>query len=114
MPFPQKDPDGIPCHIKVSQAPISQQETSKLVASFQPEASSCELKTKNDEHHFSAICLTLPETNIAPENGWLEDDPFLLGQTAYFQVRSVSFREGIPFKHYFGQIQIVLVQSWVF
>ena len=22
---------------------------------------------------------TLPETNIAPENGWLEDDPFLLG-----------------------------------
>ena len=21
---------------------------------------------------------TLPETNIAPENGWLEDDPFLL------------------------------------
>ena len=22
---------------------------------------------------------TLPETNLAPENGWLEDDPFLLG-----------------------------------
>ena len=22
---------------------------------------------------------TLPETNIAPENGWLEYDPFLLG-----------------------------------
>ena len=22
---------------------------------------------------------TLPETNIAPENGWLEDDRFLLG-----------------------------------
>ncbi len=23
--------------------------------------------------------IALPETNIAPENGWLEDDPFLLG-----------------------------------
>ncbi len=22
---------------------------------------------------------TLPETNMAPENGWLEYDPFLLG-----------------------------------
>ncbi len=21
----------------------------------------------------------LPKTNVAPENGWLEDDPFLLG-----------------------------------
>ena len=31
--------------------------------------------------------VTLPETNIAPENEWLEDDPFLLG--------NVSFREGI-------------------
>ena len=29
---------------------------------------------------------TLHETNIfAPKNGWLEYDPFLLGQTAYFQ-----------------------------
>ena len=24
--------------------------------------------------------ITLPETNIATENGWLEDDPFLLGR----------------------------------
>ena len=23
---------------------------------------------------------TLPKTNIAPENGWLEDKPFLLGR----------------------------------
>ena len=31
---------------------------------------------------------TIPETNIfAPENGWLGDDPFLLGQKAYFQGR---------------------------
>ena len=36
------------------------------------------------------------ETNIfALENGWLEYDPFLLGQKVYFQVRSVSFRECI-------------------
>ena len=33
-----------------------------------------------------------PLTNIAPENGWLEDY-FLFGK-AYFQVRTVSFREG--------------------
>ena len=34
---------------------------------------------------------TLPETNIAPENGWLEDEfPFRM---AYFQVRTVSFRD---------------------
>ena len=35
--------------------------------------------------------LTLPETNIAPENGWLEDEfPFGMAQ---FQWRTVSFRE---------------------
>ena len=27
---------------------------------------------------------TLPETNVfAPENGWLEDDPFLLGRPIF-------------------------------
>jgi len=38
---------------------------------------------------------TLPETNIAPENGWLEalEDVFPFGM-AYFRVRTVSFREG--------------------
>ncbi len=36
--------------------------------------------------------ITLPETNIAPENGWLEYY-FPIGM-AYFQVRTVSFREG--------------------
>ena len=36
---------------------------------------------------------TLPETNIsAPENGWLEDDRFLLGWPI-FRVRAVSFRD---------------------
>ena len=37
---------------------------------------------------------TLPETNIAPENGWLEYY-FPIGK-AYFQGQTVSFREGIP------------------
>ena len=33
-----------------------------------------------------------PETNIAPENGWLEDE-FCFGKTC-FQVQAVCFREG--------------------
>ena len=38
--------------------------------------------------------LTLPETNIfAPENGWLEDDRFLL-KWALFRGENVSFGEG--------------------
>ena len=28
---------------------------------------------------FLVVLITLPEANIAPENGWLEDDCFLLG-----------------------------------
>ena len=39
---------------------------------------------------------TLPETNMAPENGWLEDE-FPFGK-AYLQGRAVSFREGICFE----------------
>ena len=35
---------------------------------------------------------TLPETNIAPKNGWLEYC-FPIGE-AYFQGQTVSFREG--------------------
>ena len=38
--------------------------------------------------------ITLPETKIAPENWWLEDE-FPFGM-AYFQVRTVSFKEGMP------------------
>ena len=39
--------------------------------------------------------LSLPETNVAPENGWLEYDCFLSGRgMAYFQGRAVRFREG--------------------
>ncbi len=40
----------------------------------------------------SKIYLTLPETNMAPENGWLED-VFPI-EMIPFQVRTVSFREG--------------------
>ena len=38
------------------------------------------------------IAYTLPETNISPENGWLEYQ-FPL-EMAYFQGRTVSFRKG--------------------
>ena len=38
------------------------------------------------------VPVTLPETNITPENGWLEYY-FPIGK-AYFQGRTVSFREG--------------------
>ena len=40
--------------------------------------------------------VTLPETKgeFTPENGWLEDDPFLLGWLIFRCY--VSFREGIP------------------
>ena len=37
---------------------------------------------------------TLPETNIfAPENGWLEYDPFLLGPGLFSGAFAVSFRD---------------------
>ena len=35
---------------------------------------------------------TFPKTNLAPENRWLEDDPFILGWPC-FQGRTGSFRE---------------------
>ncbi len=44
-------------------------------------------RTSNKICHEKA---TLPETNIAPENGWLKYYPFGI---AYFQGRTVSFRE---------------------
>ena len=33
----------------------------------------------NDKHFAKRKRVTLPETNIAPENGWLEDACFLFG-----------------------------------
>ncbi len=41
--------------------------------------------------------ITLPETNIAPENQWLKDDISFWGP-AYFPGRAVSFREGTTLK----------------
>ena len=40
--------------------------------------------------------ITLPETNIAPENGWLEYDRFLWGWPIFRDY--VSFREGTSHK----------------
>ena len=57
----------------------------KLVPSFR--ISIC-AKRKN-------ITNTLPETNIAPENGWLEDNPFLLGPGLFSGAVAVSFRKSI-------------------
>ena len=62
------------------------------------------------------LCLeggTLPETNIfAPENGWLEYDPFLWGWPIFRGGQAVSFREGMCFFHeeiHFGGMNIVLI-----
>ena len=38
--------------------------------------------------------IILPETNIAPENGWLEYDPFLLGSSIFRGELLVSGRVG--------------------
>ena len=40
------------------------------------------------------LVITIPETNIAPENEWLEDKPFLLGPGNFSGAFAVSFREG--------------------
>ena len=47
-------------------------------------------KNKANRRNESVI-LKHPETNMAPENGWLEDD-FPFGKP-YFQVRTLSFRD---------------------
>ena len=41
--------------------------------------------------------VTLPETNIAPKNGWLEYDRFLL-EWPFFRCENVSFRECMAWK----------------
>ena len=49
---------------------------------------------------------TLAETNskFAPENGWLEYDPFLLGFGLFSGALAVSFREGILGGFLVGQV----------
>jgi len=49
------------------------------------------MKNWRTNHFPPQLVATLPETNIAPKNGWLEYFP--IGE-AYFQVRAVRFREG--------------------
>ena len=48
-------------------------------------------------------CNSLPKTNIAAGNQWLEDEISFWGP-AYFQGRTVRFREGIPVSQSFGGI----------
>ena len=48
------------------------------------------ISTTKAIHHLA----TLPETNIAPKNGWLEYKPFLLGFGLFSGAFAVSFREG--------------------
>ena len=47
----------------------------------------------NNSGLFGLVSYTLPETNVAPENGWLEYTTFLLGSRPIFR-GYVSFREG--------------------
>ena len=44
-----------------------------------------EASTTTSFSHFLYTKYTLPETNIFAENGWLEDDPFLLGFRPIFR-----------------------------
>ena len=44
---------------------------------------------------------TLPKTNIASENGWLEHDRFLLGQKAYFHGLCCWFQGGYIYNYIF-------------
>ena len=56
--------------------------------------------------------VTLPETNIAPEKGWLEYY-FPIGFRPIFRCVLVSFREGInpPFFHLFSGSEEAPVQA---
>ena len=57
-------------------------------------------------YHINWWRISEPST-VAPENGWLENDlPF---GTPYFQVRTVSFREGNPCKN--GDVTITVVNK---
>ena len=43
-------------------------------------------------------------TANAPENGWLKNDPFLLGQTAYFQERLLLVSGRVYWREIFPQV----------
>ena len=64
--------------------------------------------TSLGEHSWSLLSvIILPETNVAPKNGWLEMY-FPIGEV-YFQVRTVSFREGIEKYSHFVRISLAMV-----
>ena len=52
---------------------------------------------------------TLPETNIAPENGWLEYDRFLLGPGLFSGAFAVSFGPTSNFQSHF---QVFTLYEW--
>ena len=48
------------------------------------------------KYPWQCLNLVVPSLKqLAPESGWLEDDPFILGY-GLFSGQSVSFREGKP------------------
>ena len=61
--------------------------------------------------------LTLPEMNISPKNGWLEDDPFLLGlglcsgAMLVSQGGKCSFKAKSKLKN--ETIYIIWIISWI-
>ena len=64
--------------------------------------------TSLGEHSWSSLSvIILPETNVAPKNGWLEMY-FPIGEV-YFQVRTVSVREGIEKHSHFVWISLAMV-----
>ena len=56
---------------------------------------------------FPGWFVTIPETNIAPENGWLEDE-FPFGARPVFR-DYVSFREGIIHFKKLGYLMMLIV-----
>ena len=55
---------------------------------------SAEIRAPQAANWGATLLETMSKTNMAPENGWLGDYPFLLGQTVYFQGLTIHSREG--------------------
>ena len=66
---------------------------------------------KKARRSFLRYILPLPSLKLTasshPENAWLEDDPFRFGM-AYFQGRTVTFREGTFYNPHFHRIPMVV------
>ena len=59
------------------------------------------LSVLHGSHHYLNLKLTV----CAPENGWLEDDPFLLGFGLFSGVLAVSFRQYKRFFFFFRSFE---------